>query len=89
MVYLLCQRSTRREKLVRRETFMGHAEIASVRLSERERATLRSAAAILTRLREMRGTDLDDDTTGVDIALAAYVCEEIAQEGSVESSRAA
>lgn len=45
-------------------------------LSPRERATLARAATILHELRAMRGDDDSDETT--DIALAAYVCDEMA-----------
>lgn len=46
--------------------------------SERERATLRAASAILAKARDR----LDDDTD-TDVALAMYTCEELAQAGMV------
>lgn len=56
--------------------FMGERDLASVRLTTRERATLAAAAALLDRLRELR-EDADDDLT-VDVAMAGHTCRELA-----------
>ena len=55
---------------MKREAFMGEADLTTVRLTERERATLRRASEILSNVREARGPQFDDDAVGVDIALA-------------------
>jgi len=61
--------------------YMGDRDLASVVLSRGERDILRKASALLFDLRTMR--HLDDDDPGIDIALAAHVCHDIAEEGEV------
>lgn len=59
--------------------------IRTLRLSARERATLARAANLLAAIRE-RATNAEDDPSEIltDIALAAYTCADLANEGRLD-----
>ena len=61
---------------------LGLSDAADLELSARERAILAKAARILAEIRAHAGGDDDADYV-TDVALAAYVCAEIADEGRV------
>jgi hypothetical protein len=67
--------------------FMGMASgLVEVRLTNAERITLRRAQDILDRLRDLRGQkDYDEDEMNVDIAMASYTLQQLADEGKVDA----
>lgn len=52
-----------------------------VRLSKAEKDALIRVASLLFELRDLRG---DEDEIGIDIALAAHTCTELAEAGEVD-----
>jgi hypothetical protein len=62
----------------KREFFMDEEDLPQIRFSPKERLLLSQTAKLLQEVRELR-MDEDDDLT-TDVALAHYLCNELAQE---------
>lgn len=66
---------------MKRTYYMGDQALPQIAFTASERTTLRRAALILAKTRELREDDDDDFTT--DIALAMHTCEELSRDAEI------